>query len=491
MNMKKSKKKLLIGLTSIAATFAMASCGENPVSSSSEQSSESQNSESSSVVTHSDEHIATTWSSNKNYHWHTCSDCDELFNKEAHKFEESTIDATSSSKAKTKYTCTVCGYSYEEEKTSYKVTFQADPAHPNTTFTLYSSITSMAESKDGYIKIGAIFAVEIDDGTTGNSTVTGVKANGIPMTSQTSYLYKYQMPEEDVVITVDYDNPDEQFSLNYTAVSSHPDTYVSFYNGDPMVSGTEISKSKKGETVYVMVSIDDSDVLAGVYFNGTLTTKTNETYGWMLTSFVMPGEDVEITISYQGSASSSHSLTHDSKDMVSFGKSIDDLVNGGSIVSANTGDLIYVMVQNMDDDNPTTGVYYNGVLTTKDEEYGWMLSTFTMPDEDVHVTVTYQNDGKEETYDYTLTYNTDESHPTTKARFGKTLSKAIDESKDSILGANAGEEVYVYIYGQENIVTGVYYNETVAEKYSSSYGWSVTHFTMPAENVVITITYNK
>lgn len=383
--MKKPNKKLIIGLFFVSSAFIMASCGE--IAPSSSEDNDETSSSQSSTVTHSDKNISSAWSSDKNYHWHTCSDCEEVFNKEKHTFTETTVPATDDSPAKSKFTCSVCGYSYEENKTTYNVTFQKDENHPDTKFTLYSNIKNMTESTDGKIKVGAIFAVEIDDGTTGNSTITGVKANGVSMTAQTVYLYKYQMPEEDVVITVEYDNPDEEYSLTYTEVSTHPETFVSFYDDDPMVAGSEISKAKRGVKVYVMVSTSADDTLAGVYVNGALTTKVQDSYGWMLTYFSMPEEDVEVTISYEGETSTSYTLTHDSKDMVSFGRSVEELANGGSIVNANAGETIYIMVQNMDDENPTTGVYYNGILATKSEEYDWMISTFMMPEENVHVTV--------------------------------------------------------------------------------------------------------
>ncbi len=486
--MKKSNKKLIIGLFSISSAFIMASCGEIAPSSS-EGNNEDSSSQSSSV-THSDKNISSTWSSDKNYHWHACSDCDEVFSKEKHTFEETTVPATEGSSAKSKFTCSVCGYSYEENKTTFNVTFQKDADHPDTKFTLYSNIKTMTESTDGKIKVGAIFAVEIDDGTTENSTITAVKANGVPMTAQTAYLYKYQMPEEDVVITVEYDNPDKEYSLTYTEVSAHPETYVSFFDDDPMTAGAEITKAKSGVKVYVMVSTSTDDNLAGVYVNGVETTKVNDTYGWMLTYFSMPENDVEITISYEGEATTSYSLTHDSKDMVSFGRSVEELANGGSIVNANAGETIYIMVQNMDDDNPTTGVYYNGILATKSEEYDWMISTFVMPEENVHVTVTYKNDGEDISYDYTLTYNEDANHPTSKVHFGTSALNAGNLSQDSLVGANEGDDVYVYIYDQEYRITGVYFNGNATTK-CSGYGLEMTHFTMPKENVVITITYNK
>ncbi len=449
--MKKSKKMLSISLLAASSILALASCG----------ASDSSTAESSNSVS------------------------EEISSSSTSTSEVSSSEATSSS---------------SEAITSYSVTFQADKDHPNTTFTLYNNITSMQEvANGGQIKIGAIFAVEIDDGTTGNSTVKGVKANGISMTAQSTYLYKFQMPEEDVIITVDYDNPDEEFTLTYTEDSAHPNTFVSFYDGNMMSSNAnEISSAKKGQTVYVMTSYDsDKDVLDGIYYNGNKATIVDPTYSWMLVSFTMPEENVVITVTYQGTVSASHSITYKdsgnhTETFVSFAKSIDDIMSGNTIASANAGDLVYVYVSNMDDTNPTTGVYYNGTLTTKNAEYGWMVSTFTMPDEDVIITVTYQNADDDTSYTHTLTYVTDTEHPTTKVRFGKSFSKATSESSTSIEGANAGDTIYAYIYDQENAITGVYYNGTLTTQYSASgYGWSLVTFTMPDADVVLTITYKS
>ena len=450
--MKNSKKLLGISLLAASGILALASCGVNDSSTKESSNSSVKESSSSSVSSES---------------------------------SSSSIETSSSS-------------SGSETRTSYSVTFQPDANHPNTTFTLYNNISSMQTVADGgQIKVGAIFAVEIDDGTTNNSTVKGVKANGIAMTAQSTYLYKFQMPEEDVIITVEYDNPEAEFTLTYNADSKHPGTYVTFYDGN-MIDGNanEISSAKKGQTVYVMTSYDvDKDILDGIYFNGNKATIVDPTYSWMLVSFTMPEENVVITVAYQGTASASYSLEYkeDAKHpntFVSFAKSIDDIMNGNSIVSANAGDLVYVYVQNMDDDNPTAGVYYNGTLATKDTSYGWMVSTFTMPEENVTITVTYENSDTDETYTHTLTYTTDTAHPTTTVKFAKSYSQAINESFSSISGANKDDTIYVYISGQEEIITGVYYNGTLATQYSASgYGWSLVTFTMPDADVTLTITY--
>ncbi len=451
--MKNVKKLLSTSLLAVASILAMASCGVTNSSASEVPSSEAVSS-SSSQESSSSEAPANSSSS----------------------------EASSSSS--------------EEKATSHSVTFQADADHPNTIFTLYNNITSMQTvANGGQIKIGTIFAVEIDDGTEGNSTVRGVKANGISMTAQTSFLYKFQMPDEDVIITVDYDNPDVEYTLTYNEDASHPATFVSFYDGDPTTTGKGITTAKKGQTVYAMTSYDpEKDVITGVYFNGTLATQVNPTYEWMLTSFTMPEENVVVTVSYQGSVSEGHSITYQdsgshANTFVNFAKTFEDACAQNFIVTANAGDTVFIYVQNMDDDNPTKAVKYNGNLATiYSADYGWMLSTFVMPDEDVTVTVEYENDGAETTFDYTLSYVTDTENPTVTVSFGKTLSQAT--AGTSIAGANENDDVYVYIQGQEKIITGVYYNGTLATRYSESgYGWSVVFFTMPAANVVITITY--
>jgi hypothetical protein len=253
----------------------------------------------SSTSTHT--HFAsTTWSYDKKQHYHTCTTCGEKMDEASHTYEKTTIPANGDAKAKIKYTCSVCGYSYEEDKTSYSVTFQKDSDHPDTVFKLYNSIIAMEEVADGSeIKVGSTYAVEIDDGTN-NSTVLSVKANGVAMKAQSSFLYTATMLEEDVVITVTYGDktPTKKvYTLTYNDDAAHPNTYVSFAtSAENIMSGFFITTASAGDTVFIMTS-NDTETLAGVYVNGTLATKSAD-YGWMLSSFTMPSEDVVVTVTY-------------------------------------------------------------------------------------------------------------------------------------------------------------------------------------------------
>ena len=57
------------------------------------------------------------WSKDDTNHWHTCSGCDELIDKEAHKWDDGkiTTPATESAKGVKTFTCTVCGATKTEE----------------------------------------------------------------------------------------------------------------------------------------------------------------------------------------------------------------------------------------------------------------------------------------------------------------------------------------------------------------------------------------
>lgn len=255
---------------------------------------------STSTHTHS---ASTTWSYDKKQHYHTCTTCGEKMDEASHTYEKTTIPANGDAKAKIKYTCSVCGYSYEEDKTSYSVTFQKDSDHPDTVFKLYNSIIAMEEVADGSeIKVGSTYAVEIDDGTDDNSTIMSVKANGVAMKAQSNFLYTATMPEEEVVITVTYGDKTpakKVYTLTYNDDTAHPGTSISFGTSvEDIMNGKIITTASAGDTVCIMTSYDpDKDTLAGVYVNGTLATKSAD-YGWMLSSFTMPSEDVVVTVTY-------------------------------------------------------------------------------------------------------------------------------------------------------------------------------------------------
>ena len=73
-------------------------------------------------ITHPDtwgHNYASEWSWNQYKHWHQCIDADhpELTkDKEAHEFEKTIVEPTTSRYGYTEYKCKVCGYSYQDDR---------------------------------------------------------------------------------------------------------------------------------------------------------------------------------------------------------------------------------------------------------------------------------------------------------------------------------------------------------------------------------------
>ncbi len=410
------KKNIKI-FTLCLATFSMlaiASCSNNGTSSSVVSSSSSSvvSSSSSSVASNSSTHTHTpssTWASDKNQHWHTCSGCSEKLDAEKHTYQKTIVPASETSVAKNKYTCSVCNYSYEEDRTAFSVTFKTREDHPDTWVKLYDSIKTLNKVELGSeIKAGVIFAVEVDDGTKNNSTITAVKANGVVMQAQTSYMFSATMPSEDVVITVEYEGdatPTTTYSLTYNSDTDHPETTVCFgTSADNIMNGKLITSAKAGDKVYVNVNTDGIDVISAVKVNGTTATKDPTYNDWMLTYFTMPNEDVVITVEYEGDVKpdvQTHSITssitsdHLSDTFVDATTNIDEILNNGyitnPITTAKTGDKVYIVTSYTGDSGEVSAVKVNGTTASQYDasNMGWMLTYFTMPNEDVVITVEY------------------------------------------------------------------------------------------------------
>lgn len=391
------KKNIKI-LTLCLATFSMlgvASCS-NTQNSSSVVSSSS---------THTHTHTpSSTWASDKNEHWHTCSGCSEKLDIAKHTYEKTVIPASETSVAKNKYTCSVCNYSYEEDRTAFSVTFKEREDHPNTWVKLYDSIKSMKEVElGGEIKAGVVFAIEVDDGTNNNSTITAVKANGVAMQAQSKFIYTATMPSEDVLITVEYEDdvkPTTSHLLTYNKDTNHPETEVSFgTSAENIMNGKFITSANTNDVVYIMVSTDESDVISSVKVNGVAATIDPTYNSWMLTYFTMPDADVVITVEYEG-GSKAHSITsniassHTNDTFVDATTNLDEVLTNGAITnpitSANTGDTVYIVTSYTGDTGEVSSVKVNGTIASQySADYGWMLTYFTMPNEDVVITVEY------------------------------------------------------------------------------------------------------
>ena len=280
-------------------------------------------------------------------------------------------------------------------------------------------------------------------------TIKDVKYNGTSIIGNDG-IYTFTMPNEDVTITVEYE---DLYLLS--ADSIHTGTKVTFKDSD----GNTITRAKKGETVYVNVSTTSiSEIIKKVMYNGTALTLKDGTY-----SFTMPSNNVVITIEYESLytlnvASSVHSYTSI--------KFKDD--DGNVISNALAGTNINLDITNSSDGEVIKSVKYNDtVINPTLGKY-----SFTMPSEDVSITVEYENL-------YTLCKASsvhDDTTVTFKNTSGETITKAL-----------AGDEITldISITSTTEEIKSVKYNDTEITPSNGVYT-----FTMPSENVEISIEYN-
>ena len=114
----------------------------------------------------------------------------------------------------------------------------------------------------------------------------------------------------------------------------------------------------------------------------------------------MPNEDVVITVEYE-SAAQTHSITssitsdHLNDTFVDATTDIDEILTNGyitnPITTANTGDKVYIVTSYTGDSGEVSAVKVNGTTASQYDasNMGWMLTYFTMPNEDVVITVEY------------------------------------------------------------------------------------------------------
>ena len=255
-------------------------------------------------------------------------------------------------------------------KTGFTITYNTDADHPDTTVKFYDS-GMLDIANGGNAKIGSMIYVEIDDGTGTNSTIKGGHANSVALTAQTAWMYSFQMPEEDVIVTVDYvtKGVTTSHSLSYDTTSVHADTYISFGKSvDDIMNGKEIHSADAGDTIYVMTSTEEE--ISAIYANQIQCTAYAE-YGWMLSSFTMPDEDVVITVDYK-TVSTSISLTCADTIECTFYADTTTAISvmqggaGSSISTANVGDSIVVYVYS----ETTVNHVYNGTGDSKTQLLG-------------------------------------------------------------------------------------------------------------------------
>ena len=112
--MKKFLKSLLAASLGLVAVVGFASCEKTPTPLPTEKTETPAPQFDCANGVHD---AATEWSSDNTKHWHACSLCDKLVDKEAHKWGEWTVtkEATLTEKGSRWHECSVCGKKLEEE----------------------------------------------------------------------------------------------------------------------------------------------------------------------------------------------------------------------------------------------------------------------------------------------------------------------------------------------------------------------------------------
>ncbi len=281
--------------------------------------------------------------------------------------------------------------------TGHTVKYVADKEHADTEVSFHHENRDATEYKaTDKIAKGTTVLVNIYSPT---ETVTGGFANNVALTVYEAFdtYYQFSMPDEDVTVTVTYASG---HTVTYTLDSDHPNTEVNIHHANnDLTEYLPTDKITEGTTVLVSVW-NVEEIVTGVFANDTALTVSTAFPSFY--QFVMPNEDVVITVSYKsgsqgGDEDITYSLTYNADSAhtgtyVTFltKSQLDGMLagtySGDGIKSAKSGDTVYVMTST---EETVTGVYFNGTLATKDESYGWMLSSFTMPSEKVTITVTY------------------------------------------------------------------------------------------------------
>lgn len=309
------------------------------------------------------------------------------------------IDSTSSSPSSSSSSSSTSSSSSSSSSvvTGHTVKYVADSEHKDTEVTFHHENRDATEYKaTDKIAKGTTVLVNIYSPT---ETVTGGFANDVALSVCEAFdtYYQFTMPDKDVTVTVTYASG---HTVTYAVDSAHPDTEVTVHHANnDLTEYLPTDKIAEGTTVLVNVW-SDSERITGAFANDTALTASTTYPGYY--EFTMPNEDVVITLSYKsgsqgGEESDTYSLTYNADSahtgtFVTFltKSQLDGMLagtySGDGIKSAKSGDTVYVMTSTEETIN---GVYYNGTLATKDESYGWMLSSFTMPSEKVTITVTY------------------------------------------------------------------------------------------------------
>ena len=300
--------------------------------------------------------------------------------------------------------------------------------------------------------------------------------------------YVFEMPDEDVVLTVApaETEPAETYELSYnTSIAELNDTiYVDFYT-DPN-SYEPVFEAEAGTKIYAWIRNFDGYEIESVTLNGVALE--TETVGYLQNTyyvFTMPEAAAQIEINLKALESAGHAITYefvngDGREYVAFyydngSGNLGSQIPLAALNNIEAGERIYIDVTNGSWDVPSK-VTLNGEEITETDSTGFYFA-FTMPDEDAHIVFTWGEPEPPVTGDsYRVTYQTSGNEP---ADFEITM---MDEMMNTISTAKPGDTVYVSPWPNEGI-TAVYVNGEPC----LDMGYGIWYFTMPDEEAVVTI----
>ncbi len=281
--------------------------------------------------------------------------------------------------------------------------------------------------------------------------ISAVKVNNQVLTAIDG-SYSFTMPDENVVILIEYGN----FYGITVNNPGHNDTSVTIKDKD----GNEIAQAKEGDEIYFTVSNTSiSEYITTVKMNGVALAEEAGSY-----KFAMPAEQAIITIEYKNFYTISVDNSGHNDTTISIKNA-----SGDDITFAKESEEVFVTVNSTSEAEYIVGVKMNDTELTANEG----VYKFAMPAENVVIAIKYKN------Y-YSISVNNTGHNDTTivvKDASGKLVSKAKegDEINFTVSCSSATE-----------YITAVKVNGNAVTENEGVYS-----FTMPAENVSITVDYKS
>ena len=312
--------------------------------------------------------------------------------------------------------------------------------------------------------------------------------NGTPLpidhTAGNIDYYVFEMPDEDVTITVSAAAASTTHALSYaTNIEGLVSTiWVDFYT-DPN-SYEPVSEAEEGAKIYMTVGNYDGYELTSVTLDGVALE--TETVGYLSKTyyvFNMPAKDVTVQINFADLET--YAITYETvgcdNATVYFHYENEWGGIGSGITNLNAvpaGERVWIDAYDNGTFDSPTSVTVNGVpVTETSEDSVATYFIFEMPAEDAHVVITWGESEPPVAEDsYRVTYQTSGNEP---ADFEITM---MDEMWNTISTAQPGDTVYVSPWPNEGI-SAVYVNGEPC----LDMGYGIWYFTMPNEEAVVTI----